>query len=121
MRQAEHHQHRGERTGEGRGIDPESRRAERDRPQRAHRRTARDAEDVGVGERIAQQHLHQRARGGEQATAGEGGEGAGEAEFADDARGERAPIARKDPKQLGQGHRYLAGDQRPQQRHEGCK
>ena len=29
----------------------------------------------GVGERIAQQHLHQGARGGEQAAAGEGGEG----------------------------------------------
>jgi hypothetical protein len=78
--------------------------------QRAHRRAAGDAEHVGVGQGVAQQHLHQRAGQRQQAAAGEGGQRARQAQAAhhfrrhaatavaeqarpDVARRERRPIA----------------------------
>jgi hypothetical protein len=54
--------------------------------QRADRGAARDTEDVGVGERIAQQHLHQRAGEREQPAHGKGRQRAGKTQLADDRR-----------------------------------
>ena len=54
------------------------------RAERADRRAAGDAEHIGIGERIAQQHLHQRARDREQSADGERGECARQPQIADD-------------------------------------
>ena len=54
---------------------------------------AGDAEHVGIGQRIAQQHLHQRAGQRQQAAAGEGGQRARQAQLADDRRAGAAIVA----------------------------
>ena len=70
------------------------RRAREHRPERADRGAAGDAEDVRIGERIAQQHLHQRAGEREQTADGESGERARQAQFAHDGR-RRSPTCRR--------------------------
>ena len=60
-REPEHQQRRQPRAGE-RGGRRERREAEQQRGERAARSAARKAEHVRIGERIAQQHLHQRSR-----------------------------------------------------------
>ena len=71
------------RAAERRGCD-QCRGAGEHRAQRAHGRPARNAEDVGVGQRIAEQHLHQRAGECEQAADRERRQRARQAQFAHD-------------------------------------
>jgi len=72
---AQHEQqaNRRERAGKRRHIHRHGAVAQRDRGQRAQRGAARNAENIGIGERIAQQHLQQRTRERKQAAAGKGG------------------------------------------------
>ena len=76
-------QRRRERAGE-RGRRHQRRGAGEHGAQRTDRRPARNAQDVGVGQRIAQQHLHQRAGERQQAADRERRQRAGQAQLAHD-------------------------------------
>jgi hypothetical protein len=72
-------------------VDEAQRQAEPAWRQRADRGPAGDAQHVGIGQRVAQQHLHQRAGQRQQAAAGEGGQRARQAQAADHF--DRQPVA----------------------------
>ena len=111
-------------------VVAEGREPERDRDRRAERRARRDADDAGLGERVAEDRLHDRPRGGE---------GGADDERHDDAREPHDPQRRLDhgvvgrprvrdpdrPQQraddLRRGHGELAEQRRQQHaRHEEC-
>ena len=69
------------------------------RAERTDRRTARDAEHVRIGERIAQQHLHERTGDREESAYGERGERARKPKILDDERRLRPARCRSAPRQ----------------------
>jgi hypothetical protein len=81
-RQAEHQQHRAQGAGEGAAVHHQQGQAEQHRQQRTHRRAAGDAQHVGIGQRVAQQHLHQGAGQRQQSAAGKGRQRARQAQVA---------------------------------------
>ncbi len=70
-RKREHAARRERRPGQGAQVQSGRGQAEQDRRERADRGAAGDAENVGIGERISEQHLQQRAGKREQRAAGE--------------------------------------------------
>ena len=110
----EHQQHRAEGAGCGADVDREARGARQHEPERADRGAARHAEDVGIGEGIPQQRLHQHARQRQHDAGAECGERARQAQFPDDRAHER--IARREPLpgrvDAGTAERERCGDRR---------
>jgi hypothetical protein len=84
VRHREHQQHRAEGADGRAGIHGEPGRTREHEAERADRRPARHAEYVGIGERIAQQRLHEDARQREHDTGAKGRERARQAQFPDD-------------------------------------
>ena len=71
------HEHRRSEGSQRRAtVDPEATETEEHCAEGCDRRTSRNAENVGIGERIAQQHLHHHPRKSEGRAGGEGAEGA---------------------------------------------
>jgi hypothetical protein len=93
LSKAEHNQRRRKCAGEGgghrEGSDSRGKRGER-----TDRRAAGDAEHVGIRERIAQEHLEERAGNGKQTADRERGERAWQSQLAHDRRAGRR-IARE--------------------------
>jgi hypothetical protein len=74
-------------------LMPADAETEDDGQQRADAGAARNAEHVGIGERVAQQHLQQRPGQRQQAAAGETGQRARQAQAAHDLAGGAAAVA----------------------------
>jgi hypothetical protein len=120
MGQAEDQQGGAQRTGEGAAVMIQPAAApEQHGEQRADRRAAGNAQHVGVGQRVAQQHLHQRAGQGQQAAAGEGGQGARQAQATDDVRLHAAFGTGQGGKQVVDGDRQGTGREGPGEGREG--
>ena len=110
----EHQQHRAEGAGGGADVDREAGGAGEHEPERADRGAARHAEHVGVGERVAEQRLHQDAGQRQHDAGAECGERARQAQFPDDRAHQR--IARREPLpgrvDAGASERERRGDRR---------
>ena len=81
----EHDQRRSGCTGKSGRVDRRRTPADQHGRERGTGGAATGAEDVGVGERIAQQHLHQHAGDREQPADGKRGQRARQAQLIDDA------------------------------------
>ena len=97
-RQAQHQQHRQCGTERGGGMYQQQAGPDQQHRQRPHCRTTRDAHQVRLGQRVAQQHLHQRPGQCQQRTGAKGSQRARQAQVEHDvaartgiATGERAP------------------------------
>ncbi len=113
--QAEYHQHRGEGSGEGEQVDQGQRQPGEHGRQRADRRAARNPQHVGIGQRIAQQHLHQGTRQRQQPAAGEGRQRTRQAQAADDFDREAVGPAADCTEDIREGDRHAARRQRREQ------
>ena len=81
------HQHgRGQRAAGRAALDQQTTGAEQHRAERTDRSTARGAHHVRIGQRVAQQHLHQRAGQRKQTAGAEGGERTRQAQLVHDLR-----------------------------------
>ena len=83
-RQPEHQHHGRERADKGEARYANAGQAEQHGGECANAGTAGNAEDVRIGERIPEQHLHQRASQCQQPAAAEGGQGARQAQIEND-------------------------------------
>jgi len=116
VRQPEDEQHGAEGTSKCQAVDAERWQADHDGEQGADAGAAGNAEDVGVGERVAQQYLHQRASQRQQAAAGEAGEGARQAQLTNDV-GTRGFLPEQGSEDVARRNRDAAGRQcRPETR-----
>lgn len=112
-RESEHERDRHERAGERRHIDEPPCAAGDHRDEREAGRAAGHAEHVRIGERVAQQHLQQRAGQREQRTAREARERARQAQRADDVGKQRVAAMRHERRErLPRRHRHAADRQR---------
>jgi hypothetical protein len=115
--QVEHHRD-DYRAGEGRRVDHPRGAHEHQRGQRADRRAGGDAQDIWVGQRIAQQRLHHDAGQRQRGAGDEGGNGAAQAQVEQGGRQGRGLAVQQVVDRcgnIGKGNRDRTGHARKNQ------
>ena len=97
MGQREHQEGRTQGSRAGRPIDDEAAETQQHGPSAATAAPPEMPSTIGIGQRIAQQHLHQHAGERQQAAGAEGIEGAGQAQLQNDLAHHRIMAARARP------------------------
>jgi hypothetical protein len=118
-REREHQRGRRQRAAECRTLDQRTANAEQHCGQGTDRGAAGGAHHVGIGQRVAQQHLHPGAGHREQAAGGERGQRARQPQLVHDLRGDAAIGHEHRAQQLDRCDRAAADGQCDRQRHEG--
>src|SRR5690606_18421532 len=118
VRHREHEQGGAQGTAEGGGVDGGARQAGQHGEQGGDGGTPGGAENVGLGERVAQEDLHQHARDREQAADAERGQRARQPELPDQLPDRRGGGARQRLPHGGEARAGAAGGERHRDRAE---
>ncbi len=119
MGQAKHQQRRYQRPHECRTGDQQAAQARQHGRQGTNRGAAGKPKHVGVGQRVTQQHLHQRPGHGQQPAHRKGRERPWQAQFHHQGARQRIALPLNHAPELSHGKRGAAHRQRKQQRRHG--